>query len=112
MHRPAATAAGGGARTAGASAALADPATTHARHSAMRKEADECRRAAVKAVTKSLTNWTCNWFTAAPLFEKAAQLYGGIGEQEAALMAYMQAGECQDHNEAWPLAARDYKCVL
>ncbi|KAG5180355.1 hypothetical protein JKP88DRAFT_324477 [Tribonema minus] len=114
--RPAATAsaaAGGstaaGSRTAGVTASAAQSAAAQERHQQQRREADEARAAAAKLITKTWKQWTCDFFAAAPLFERAAAAYRACGQEEAALMAYAQAGECQDENAAWPLAARDYR---
>ena len=93
--RTSSTAAASRTTSAAAAPKPADSAASRERHSQQRKEAAEARAVAEGYMTKNWKRWNCNYFSAAPYFEKAAASYRACGEEEDALAMYTQAGECQ-----------------
>jgi tetratricopeptide (TPR) repeat protein len=98
-------------RTAGAAShsAVVDSQATRDRHALQRKEAALARTTAEGYMTKTWKRWHCDYFSAAPHFEKAGAAYRAVGEDEAAIEMYAQAAECHCETSSWVTAAKDYK---
>eukprot|EP00904_Undaria_pinnatifida_P001671 jgi/Undpi1/11504/HiC_scaffold_30.g13801.m1 len=75
------------------------------------KEAEDYLKQANKCLQKTMTRWNPNYFSAAPLFEKAGACYRAAGEDGKATAMYTQAGECQCHDtvSAHASAAKDFR---
>ncbi|CAM9209596.1 unnamed protein product [Choristocarpus tenellus] len=81
------------------------------RREAQMKEAEQHQKAGNKYLQKTMTRWTPNYFSAAPLFEKAASCYHGAGQDSMAVSMFVTAAECHEAESvsAFPSAAKNYK---
>ncbi|CAM9195867.1 unnamed protein product [Ectocarpus sp. 12 AP-2014] len=86
-------------------------AATQQRRDVQVKEAEDYLKQANKMLTKTLTRWNPDFFSAAPLFEKAGACYRAAGEDGKATAMFMQAGDCQCHDSvmAHASAAKDFR---
>lgn len=90
-------------------AAAVDNKAVVARHANHLKEAESARKEAMALIQKTWKRWNPNYFSAAPLFEKAAASYRACGVEDLAMEMFAMAGECHEHVDSWALAAKNYK---
>lgn len=68
-------------------------------------EANECREKAFASLKTSLFQWQPDYVGAAPMFEKASNLYKEAGETDKAVDMLMEASKCYEGYNSFPSMA-------
>ncbi len=82
---------------------------TSARKDQNMKSAVELRKKADDAMKKTWKKWSCDPFSAAPLYDKAGTLFRACGEDEKGAEAFLDGADCHLANKSFVLAAKSYK---
>ncbi len=109
IERGPATAKRGGVAEAVRASSSTTSKITSARKDQNMRSAVELRKKADDAMKKTWKKWSCDPFSAAPLYDKSATLFRACGENDKGAEAFLDGAECHLMNKSFVLAAKSYK---